>query len=195
MLIGIIDSGKGGLAVAEKIKTKEDQLILIMDQGYFPYGNKSKEFLLKRAYYLTDFLVKQGVEFIVIACNTLSIYAYPFLKNCFSIPILGVFDYFQPYLTKEYTLIGSKTTIAYAKAYTSVQTYDGTEFIEAIEKKKDIEPFILALSKIQTKAFLLGCTHFLVLDSKSFPFPTIEQISLLKRDIEGIRKKLENSSF
>lgn len=189
MKIGIIDSGQGGLAVAKKIKKNEDELILIMDQGYFPYGNKTKEFLLKRAYFLTDYLIRQGADIIVIACNTLSIYAYPFLKNCFTVPILGVFDYFNPYLTSEYTLIGSNTTINYAKENFLVQTYDGTDLIEAIEKKKNLEPYLSPLRNLTTKALLLGCTHFLVLNPKDFSMPILHQLPLLKQDIEGIRKK------
>ena len=31
-----------------------------MDKGYFPYGKKSKEFLLKRSLYLCDYLIKKG---------------------------------------------------------------------------------------------------------------------------------------
>lgn len=192
MVIGIIDSGKGGLAVAKRIKQEQDQIILIMDYAFFPYGTKTKEFLLKRSYYLVSFLIQQGVDLIIIACNTLSIYAYPFLKNCFSIPILGVFDYFRPYLTKEYTLIGTKTTISYAKSQYPVHVYDGTDFIEAIEKNKDIEPFLKQIKKIKTKALLLGCTHFLVLAEDVFPIPTLHQVSMLEADICKIKKeKLE----
>lgn len=187
MKIGIMDSGKGGLAVAKRIKKPEDQLIVLLDQAFFPYGTKTKEVLLKRALYLSDVLLSQGIELLVLACNTLSILAGPFLKSVLPIPVLGVFDYFQPYLTSEYTLIGSKITIEYAKQHYSVQTVDGTDFIEAIEKKKDITPFINELKEKQTKALLLGCTHFLVLDAKEYPLPTIDQITFLQEDIQ--RKK------
>lgn len=189
MVIGIIDSGKGGLAVAKRIKKEEDRIILLMDSAFFPYGVKSKEFLLKRSYFLVSFLIEQQVDVIVIACNTLSIYAYPFLKQCFSIPILGVFDYFLPYLTNEYTLIGTKTTILYAKTHYPVKVYDGTEFIEAIEKKKNITSFLDEVKKIKTKALLLGCTHFLGIPKSAFSVSVLDQIPMIIEDLETIRKK------
>ncbi|MDE7264642.1 MAG: hypothetical protein K2N64_08305 [Anaeroplasmataceae bacterium] len=188
MRIGIIDSGKGGLAVARRIQQEQDQLILILDQGFFPYGTKSKEFLIKRAYYLTDLLVRRGVELIILACNTLSVVAYPFLKNSFKIKIIGIFDYFVPYMTEKYTLIGSTTTIAYAKAKYPVQVIDGTEFIEAIEKKKNIDSFLDSLKQINTKGLLLGCTHFLSIKEASFPIPVHSQIQMIEEEIKRARK-------
>ncbi len=187
MRIGIIDSGKGGLAVAKKIKKEEDQLCIILDQGFFPYGNKSKEFLLKRSFYLANILVEMGNELIILACNTLSIVALSFLRSCFNIPILGVFEYFIPYLTEEYTLIGSKATIAYAKEKYNALVYDGTRFIEAIEKNQDISFYTNDLKKIKSKALLLGCTHFLSLSDFVFPIPVIQQMENLKKDIEKYR--------
>ena len=46
-----------------------------MDKAYFPYGNKSIEFLLKRSLYLCEYLIKNNVSEIILACNTLSLIA------------------------------------------------------------------------------------------------------------------------
>lgn len=191
MKIGIIDSGKGGIAVAKKIKTKEDELIILLDQSFFPYGKKTKEFLLKRSYYLSKILIDQGVEMIILACNTVSIFAYPFLKYNLDIPILAIFDYFIPYLTPNHTLIGSTATITYAKKHYPVHVVDGSNFIEAIEKNKDITPYLSRLKDLDTKLLLLGCTHFLFLPKDLFPLPTLSQIPML---LEDIKKARENSS-
>ncbi|MDE6407160.1 MAG: hypothetical protein K2K48_07060 [Anaeroplasmataceae bacterium] len=191
MKIGIIDSGKGGLAVAKQIKSKEDQLIILLDQGFFPYGNKSKEVLLKRAFYLSNCLIEQGAELIILACNTLSILAYSFLKYNLKIPVIGIFDYFIPYLTPNHTLIGSKTTISYAKQNYPVKVIDGTDFIEAIEKKKNISSFLEELKDLDSNLLLLGCTHFLAIPSNAYPLPTLNQIPML---LEDIKKARENSS-
>ncbi|MDE6660825.1 MAG: hypothetical protein K2J93_03250 [Anaeroplasmataceae bacterium] len=188
MVIGIIDSGKGGLAVAKKIKSKEDQLIILLDQGFFPYGNKSKEVLLKRAFYLSTYLIEQGAELIVLACNTLSILAYSFLKYNLKVPVIGVFDYFKPYLTSNHTLIGSKTTISYAKENYPVKVIDGTDFIEAIEKKKDVNFYLEELKNLKTDLLLLGCTHFLAISPSSYPIPTLNQIPMLLEDIKKARE-------
>ncbi|MDE5547294.1 MAG: hypothetical protein K2I88_07500 [Anaeroplasmataceae bacterium] len=188
MKIGIIDSGKGGLAVAKQIKSEKDQLIILLDQGFFPYGNKSKEVLLKRAFYLSKCLIEQGAELIILACNTLSILAYSFLKYNLRIPVIGIFDYFIPYLTLNHTLIGSKTTISYAKENYPVNVIDGTDFIEAIEKKKDIRIYLEELKNLKTDLLLLGCTHFLAIPSDAYPLPTLNQIPMLLEDIKKARE-------
>lgn len=188
MKIGIIDSGKGGLAVARKIRNKEDQLIILLDQGFFPYGNKSKEVLLKRAFYLSTYLIEQGAELIILACNTLSILAYSFLKYNLRVSVIGVFDYLIPYLTPNHTLIGSKTTISYAKENYSVNVIDGTDFIEAIEKKKNISFYLSELKGLKTDLLLLGCTHFLAIPSDAYPLPTLNQIPMLLEDIKKARE-------
>lgn len=189
MIIGVIDSGRGGLVVAEKIKRKEDQLLILLDQGFFPYGTKSKEFLLKRSYYLAHLLIAMKAELILLACNTLSIYVLSFLKYSLRVPVIGIFDYFKPYLTREYTLLGSKATITYAKKNSFVQVYDGSKFIDAIEKKKEITSYLKELAEIKSKALLLGCTHFLAVEENKFPLPVITQIPMLLEDIKKIRKK------
>ncbi|MDE7105676.1 MAG: hypothetical protein K2O22_00745, partial [Anaeroplasmataceae bacterium] len=183
--------GKGGLAVAKKIKNKEDQLVILLDRGFFPYGNKSKEVLLKRAYYLSTYLIEQGAELIILACNTLSILAYSFLKYNLRVPVIGVFDYFIPYLTPNHTLIGSKTTISYAQANYPVNVIDGTDFIEAIEKKKNVSSYLNELKGLKTDLLLLGCTHFLAIPHDAYPLPTLNQIPML---LEDIKKARENSS-
>lgn len=187
MVIGIIDSGKGGLAVAKRLKNSIDRFIVLLDQGFFPYGDKSKEFLLKRAFYLVTILIEKKVDLIVLACNTLSIVALKFLRHSFPIPIFGVFEYFVPYLNKDYILIGSKTTTNYAAKNYPVSVYDGTDFIEAIEKNKNITPYLKGLEELKCKALLLGCTHFLFLNEALFPLPILHQIDDLIEDIEKLR--------
>ena len=54
-----------------------------MDKAYFPYGERSKEFLLKRALYLCSYLRDKNVDKIIFACNTLSLIVLPFIKLFF----------------------------------------------------------------------------------------------------------------
>lgn len=187
MRIGIIDSGRGGLAVSKQIETPIDQYILLLDRAFFPYGEKTKEFLLKRAYYLVDILLHQHVDIIILACNTLSIVALPFLRHCFSIPILGVFDFFIPYLKEENIIIGSKHTIQYVKENYAIDCIDGTDLIQAIEQNKDIQKQIPKIDSHNKKMLLLACTHFLSIDPSLFPIPTINQIDFLKEEIKKAR--------
>ena len=59
MLIGVIDSGIGGLEIVNRLSDK-NKYILIMDNAFFPYGNKRKEFLIKR--YKSNMTIKLREE-------------------------------------------------------------------------------------------------------------------------------------
>ncbi len=193
MVIGIIDSGRGGLAVAKQLENNSDQIILLMDQAFFPYGQKSKIVLCARAFQLVQYLISKKVDLIVIACNTLSIVALPFLKMNINFPIVGVFEYLIPYLKPNNLLIGSKITVEYVSKHYSVKTVDATDFIQAIEKGRRLDGYIERLTHIKFDQLILGCTHFLVLPKIKFKSPTINQLDFLKRDIEKYRKVLEKT--
>lgn len=73
-MIGIFDSGFGGLTVLrEYLKTHpEFDYIYLGDQANSPYGPHSKERIEELTLKGVDYLVKQGCELIIVACNTAS---------------------------------------------------------------------------------------------------------------------------
>ena len=90
--IGVFDSGVGGLSVLHHIRQllPDERLIYIADSGHVPYGDKSQEYIEQRAHTLTRFLIAQGAEAIVIACNTATAAAVASLRSRFSLPIVGM---------------------------------------------------------------------------------------------------------
>ena len=96
--IGIFDSGVGGLTVAKAIYEATNQLPLNTKISYFgdskhiPYGNKSISNIIEYSINSVQFLLKQEIDIIVIACNTATALALPKLKKIFSVPILGVIE-------------------------------------------------------------------------------------------------------
>ncbi|MHB1664124.1 MAG: glutamate racemase [bacterium] len=92
--IGIFDSGLGGLTVFKEIRRllKYENLIYFGDTARVPYGNKSKETIVKYSKEITKFLLRHNVKLIVAACNTVSSLALDELKKEFSIPIFGVIE-------------------------------------------------------------------------------------------------------
>ncbi len=150
--------------------------ILIMDKAFFPYGNKSKEFLLKRSFYLCMYLQKMKVDHIVLACNTLSLITLPFLKLFFS-NVSGVFQEFIPYITENSAILGSKKTIDLLKEkYPSNLLIDGSRLIGLIEHRKDYKNELVRINDIiQNKEnIILACTHFLSLGDNAFVIPQIK---------------------
>lgn len=92
MRIGFFDSGMGGLTVLKRaIETFPQQdYVYYADSSNAPYGVKSKEEVLACCHQAVQFLMSQGVELVVIACNTATSIAVNDLRATYSIPIIGI---------------------------------------------------------------------------------------------------------
>jgi len=92
--IGIFDSGVGGLTVLRQIQKilPMESLIYLGDTQHLPYGDKSKEAIVRFSIENTKFLLKQNVKAIVVACNSASSVAVEVLKETFKVPIIGVIE-------------------------------------------------------------------------------------------------------
>ena len=75
--IGVFDSGIGGLTVVREIMRQlpEEKIVYFGDTARLPYGNKSKETVIRFSRQIVRFLKSRGVKAIVVACNTASSYA------------------------------------------------------------------------------------------------------------------------
>ena len=85
MKIGVFDSGKGGTTVLEAIKKflPNEEYRFIADSKNCPYGNKSKEELIKITGDIVKRLEKWGADVIVIACNTATTNCIEDLRSMF----------------------------------------------------------------------------------------------------------------
>ncbi len=85
-MIGIFDSGVGGLTVVKEIfkYLPEYQIIYFGDTARLPYGTKGAAFVQRYSAKITDWLLKNEAKLIVIACHTSSAWASESLKKQFS---------------------------------------------------------------------------------------------------------------
>jgi glutamate racemase len=94
--IGIFDSGIGGLTVANAIHhvLPHESIIYFGDTAHLPYGDKSADSIRYYAIRISQFLLKQQVKMIVIACNTASSLAYETVKDFVDgqVPVINVID-------------------------------------------------------------------------------------------------------
>ena len=90
--IGIFDSGLGGLTVVRQIQRvmPHEDLVYLGDTARVPYGTKSPNTVIRFACEDTQFLLRQNVKAVVVACNTASAWAVPTLERKFNVPIFGV---------------------------------------------------------------------------------------------------------
>ncbi len=93
-MIGIFDSGIGGLTVAKAIKKvlPSYDLVYFGDTARVPYGNKSDDLIKQYALEDAKFLISKGAKIIIVACNTASSVALDYLRSNFDIPIFGVIE-------------------------------------------------------------------------------------------------------
>ena len=77
-----------------------ERLIYVADSGHVPYGDKSPAFIETRSLAITRFLISQGAEAIVIACNTATAAAAHTLRVKFNkMPILAMEPAVKPAIT------------------------------------------------------------------------------------------------
>ena len=90
--IGVFDSGVGGLTVVKELihQLPHENIVYFGDTARVPYGIKSRETVIRFSIENILFLLKQDVKLICVACNTVSSYALPVIKNYFHAPIIGV---------------------------------------------------------------------------------------------------------
>lgn len=90
--IGIFDSGLGGISVLREIRRElpRAQLIYYADSGHCPYGRRSRGEILARATLITEFLMGQGAQMIVVACNTATIAAVEHLRATYPLAFVGM---------------------------------------------------------------------------------------------------------
>jgi len=91
-LIGVFDSGIGGLTVARALQQRlpEYDIVYFGDTARTPYGTKSPQTVVQYAVEDAEFLLQKGAQLLVIGCNTASSVATETLRKRFSLPIFEV---------------------------------------------------------------------------------------------------------
>ncbi len=182
--IGVFDSGLGGLTAVKEIMHlfPDESIVYFGDTGRVPYGNKSKETILKYTHSDINFLLSRDVKMIVIACGTASSAALPEIKEEFNIPIVGVVDagaYQAVRVTKnnKIGIIGTSATIksgAYRKYINehnpNIKTFEMAcpLFVPLVENghfntpltKLVADEYLKDIRNAGVDTLILGCTHY-----------------------------------
>ncbi len=93
LTIGVFDSGFGGLTVLRELLQliPNARFIYLGDTARLPYGSKSQATIARYAISSTQFLLDQGADLLVIACNTATALAINDIRAVAgSIPVIGV---------------------------------------------------------------------------------------------------------
>lgn len=92
MKIGIFDSGIGGLTVLQRtmMLLPEEEYLFYADTDHVPYGEKTKDEIVRYTDEAVRFMLEQGVKAVVVACNTATSVAIGELRRRYGVPILGI---------------------------------------------------------------------------------------------------------
>ena len=194
-LIGIFDSGVGGLSVFREIQRlmPHAPIYYFADQAHVPYGWRSLDEIRRLSFSITRFLIDQGAQMVVVACNTASAAALQELRKGFPhIPFVGMEPAVKPATRQTHNgVVGVLATPAtfQGRLYNTLverfaqdvriltDTLPG--LVEAIEagRLEDPETRSILESAIRpmvaegADTLVLGCTHF------PFVLPLIREIA------------------
>ena len=90
--IGLFDSGVGGLTVLREVSCllPNEHLVYLADTARVPYGNRSKETIIRYTLETIPFWKEQDIKLLILACHTASSHALTLLQEHLSIPVIGV---------------------------------------------------------------------------------------------------------
>ena len=71
-LIGVFDSGVGGLSVLKAVHQQLPgaNLLYVADSAHAPYGERTDDYISTRTHRIASHLLAQGANLLVLACNT-----------------------------------------------------------------------------------------------------------------------------
>ena len=183
-MIGIFDSGVGGLTVARAIMQQIPgyDMVYFGDTAHTPYGTKSSETVIGYTINNIEFLLSRGAELIVIACNTASsVVSAPVLKQ-FSVPIFEVITpavelAVQASKNLNFGIIGTRATITsgiyeqkimenqpqasvYSVACPLLVPLVEEGWLDKAETAMIVKKYLQPLKTRQIDTLILGCTHY-----------------------------------
>lgn len=181
-MIGVFDSGIGGLTVLEEIKKilPNEDYLFYADSKNNPYGEKEDEELFKITSDITDYLISRGCKIIVIACNTATTRCIKFLRDKYpDITFVGTEPAIKVACDKGYNNILVMATPATInserinilvnenkKCYENIYLVPCEGLANAIEvgnvekQEKIISNIFNDYKEYDIDAIVLGCTHY-----------------------------------
>ena len=182
-VIGVFDSGSGGLSVLREIRKilPHERYIYYSDNAHCPYGEKTRQYITDRARAITDKLISMGAQAVVVACNTATAAAISTLRQEYSIPFVGMEPAVKPaalgtrsgvigVLATAGTLVSSKylDTRGLYEDSVRIEEHVGKGYVELVESLELDGPHATEVVRESLQPLLdegadtivLGCTHY-----------------------------------
>ena len=183
-MLGMFDSGLGGLSVLREIRKREphEKLLYLADHAHCPYGTRTLVEIRSFAMQITRWLCSEGAKLIAVACNTASAAALHSLRETFpSTPFIGMEPAVKPAVVNTTTgTVGVLATEATIKGKlfgelldrfaedATVLTQACPGLVELVEKedydssqaRSLLRRYAQPLLDLGADTLVLGCTHY-----------------------------------
>jgi len=182
-MIGIFDSGVGGLSVFREIRKvlPDERYVYFSDNAHCPYGEQTREYIIDRARAITETLLSKGADVIVVACNTATAAAIADLRERYDVPFIGMEPAVKPAASCTKTgVVGVLATAGTLKADKYLTTrgkyaeevrfveHVGEGFVELVENgntsgaeaERVVGKSLIPLLEAGADTIVLGCTHY-----------------------------------
>jgi len=183
-MIGIFDSGVGGLTVVRAILEKIPgyDIVYFGDTAHTPYGTKSGQTVIGYSINNIEFLLRQGAKVIVIACNTASSVATAQVLEQYAVPI---FEVITPAVAHaldasanlNFGIIGTRATVSsgiyekkiienqpkariYSVACPLLVPLVEEGWLNKRETAMIVKKYLQPLKTRRIDTLILGCTHY-----------------------------------
>ncbi len=219
-VIGVFDSGIGGLTVARELLRilPEKQIIYFGDTARVPYGGKSTSTIKNFSDQIVNFLLKRDVQLIVAACNTVSSTSLEWLKNKYTLPIVGVIEpgareSVRTTRNNIIGVIGTRATIessayrfAIHRINPNIKVYSKScpLLVPIIEEERSnsevtrlvLERYLFRLKKNNIDTLILGCTHYPIIKNEiqqvmGKDVQIIDSASLVALEVKNILNRVD----
>jgi glutamate racemase len=181
--IGFFDSGIGGTSIWKEVHEllPNESTIFLADSKNAPYGEKSKEEIIRLSIKNTEFLLNKNCKLIVVACNTATTNAINYLRETYKVPFIGIEPAIKPAALKTKTnaigILATQGTLSSelfnktSDIYTSginVIEQNGDGLVNLIETGKLyskemellLEKYLTPMVNKNIDYLVLGCTHY-----------------------------------
>ncbi len=193
-MIGVFDSGVGGLSVLRHIRAElpHEPLIYLADRAHVPYGPRPASEIQQFSEGITRFLLQQGARLIVVACNTATAAALNHLRQVFpDVPFVGTEPAVKP--AAQHTQSGKVGVLATSRTFESqryvalmarygqgIELFENpcvglvplieTGQVDAPETEQLLQAALGPMLQAGVDTVVLGCTHY------PFVLPVIKKI-------------------
>jgi glutamate racemase len=186
--LGVFDSGLGGLTVLKELLNHhpDHDYIYFGDTAHVPYGSREAEDVVGLVTEIARYLVAQGCQGLILACNTSSALALSALRATVDVPVLGVIgtasieaarvtrgtvavlanpltahsEVYSQSIQKEAQILGrSQPTVVEIGCPDLVPIVEN-DLLHTQEAGQILEGYARQISEAGADTLVLGCTHY-----------------------------------